>query len=156
MMAGSIPLRYNRSFRFSVRPLVTTGGAWVPPTSFTTRAISVAKWIGAPSRSPAAKPIDEALSLSLILASVLASPSTDDCRELPCVRMDWAAPTPTSRKLTNKKLKIRNANLMLHPSNKGFYNILRPATADRIQIGLTLRREICSLRGLFKATGGDE
>jgi hypothetical protein len=45
---------------------------------------------------------------------------------------------------------------MLHPSNNGFYNALRPATADRIQIGLTLRREICSLRGLFKATGGDE
>src|SRR6266851_4676339 len=69
MMAVSTPLRYRRSLTFSVGPRVTIGRTCTAPPSFTTRAISVAKRMGAPSRRPPARPIVPALSRSRICAS---------------------------------------------------------------------------------------
>src|SRR5882762_5821562 len=70
MTATSMPLRYNRSFTFSVGPRVTTGRTCVTPPSFSIREISVAKRMGAPSSRPPARPMVEALTRSLISASL--------------------------------------------------------------------------------------
>src|SRR5450631_2711245 len=69
LIAASTPLRYSRSFTFSVGPRVTIGRICTSPLSFTTRAMSVAKWMGAPSRRPPARPTVPALSRSLICFS---------------------------------------------------------------------------------------
>jgi hypothetical protein len=77
------------------------GRTCTAPPSFTTRAISVAKWIGAPSRRPPAKPIVEALSRSRIAAS----PEISDEGGAPCIRCefirwDCAIVEPHSAKVT--------------------------------------------------------
>src|SRR6266513_1763326 len=68
------------------------------PPSFTTRAISVAKRIGAPSRRPPARPIVQAFSRSRIASLEVL----DDCCES-CVRRDFAIVETQSANVTNNK-----------------------------------------------------
>jgi hypothetical protein len=74
-----------------VGPRVTIGRMCTTPPSFTTRAMSVAKWIGAPSRRPPARPTVPALSRSLIC---LSARLTDGGCESFCVRRDCAILDP--------------------------------------------------------------
>src|SRR5262245_16591561 len=114
-MAASTPLRYRRSLTFSVGPRVTIGRTCMTPPSFTTRAMSVASRMGAPSRRPPAKPTVQALSRCLICASV--GMPDGGCET--CVRRDWALAKPQSANETITTITSLGLKVIVIPSILG-------------------------------------
>src|SRR5216683_6432925 len=140
MMAVSTPLRYRRSLTFSVGPRVTIGRTCTAPPSFTTRAISVAKRMGAPSRRPPARPIVPALSRSRICAS----PEMADE-----VRRDCAILEPQSASVTINTVISLVKKVIIIPFNENQYAarlIIPPSTLRLLSaahLPLKKEREAC-------------